>query len=162
MAVALGYDWRRRFTVPLKTELEYRYRYHFDIETRSPATSTFYDASTKASHTVHLNAWVPWNVIDGIDVLIGGGVGFTRHRTLAIRSNTITAVSEQRTTRNNAFSWHLGLGAEYHLDDNWSFDAMYRYASLGEIEIGPFSTGDSVSYDRVYSHEFVIGVAYYF
>ena len=46
--------------------------------------------------------------------------------------------------------------------ENWKFEAMYRYADLGEIEVGPFSTGDTVTYGRVFSHEFVFGIAYYF
>ena len=161
-ALALGYDWRRRTDFPLKTELEYRYRYHFDIETRSPTTSTFYDASTKAGHTLQLNAWIPWTVSEGIDLFIGGGIGFTRHRTETNRNNTATMVREKRTDKDDNFSWHVGAGADYRFAENWSFEAMYRYADLGEIEVGPFSAGDVVTYGRVYSHEFVFGIAYSF
>ena len=161
-AVALGYDWRPRLDFPLKTELEYRYRYHFDIETRSATTRTFYDASTKAGHTLQLNAWIPWTVSEGLDVFVGGGVGITRHRTETNRNNTMTMVREQRTDNDDEFSWHVGLGADYRFAENWSLEAMYRYADLGEIEVGPFSTGDSVTYGRVFSHEFVFGIAYYF
>jgi len=161
-SAALGYDWRRRAGIPLKTELEYRYRYHFDIETRSATTNTFYDVSTKAGHTLQLNAWIPWNVADGLDLLIGGGVGVTRHRTETNRNNTATQVREQKTNHDDNFSWHVGLGADYRFTENWSFEAMYRYADLGKIEVGPFSTGDSVNYDRVFSHEFVFGIAYHF
>lgn len=161
-SIAVGYDWRRRQSIPLKTELEYRYRYHFDIDTESPASSSSYDVSTKALHTIQLNAWFPWNVADGVDLLIGGGVGVTRHQTESFRNNLITRAREKNTTQDDNFSWHVGLGADYRFAENWSVEAMYRYASLGEIEIGPFSTGDSVSYGRTFSHEFVFGIAYHF
>lgn len=161
-SIAVGYDWRRRLNIPLKTELEYRYRYHFDIDTESPTSSSSYDVSTKALHTIQLNAWFPWNVADGVDLLIGGGVGVTFDWTESIRTNTITKETEKKTTTwNDNFSWHVGLGADYRFAENWSVEAMYRYASLGEITIGPFSTGDSVSYGRTFSHEFVFGIAYH-
>ncbi len=122
--------------------------------------SIHYHVATKALHTIQLNAWFPWNVADGVDLLIGGGVGVTRHQTESIRTKGTTM--EKNKTQNDNFSWHVGLGADYRFAENWSVEAMYRYASLGEIKIGPFSTGDSVSYGRTFSHEFVFGIAYYF
>ncbi len=160
--VALGYDWRRRHGIPLKTELEYRYRYHFDIETRSPSTNTFYNTSTKAAHTVQLNAWLPWNVAERLDLLFGGGIGVTRHITETDRRNTVTTVTEEQTNEDDNFTWHVGLGTDYRFAENWSVETMYRYADLGEITVGPFTTGDSVTYDRAFSHEVVLGIDYHF
>lgn len=73
-----------------------------------------------------------------------------------------TQVKEAGETTNYNLTWNLALGFDWRFADAWSAEAMYRYADLGEIETGTFSTGDSVTYQTVFAHELLLGLAYHF
>ncbi|MCH8036567.1 MAG: porin family protein [Proteobacteria bacterium] len=160
-SAALGFDWRR-YNVPLRTELEYRYRYHFDIETRSRSTNTFYDTSTRVMHTVQANIAYELALLDDLDWLVGGGIGWNRSSTTTNRVDTATNVGVSEDAINNALTWHLDVGLNWRFAEQWSVEAMYRYVDLGELDIGPFATGDSVHFDESFAHELVVGINYHF
>jgi opacity protein-like surface antigen len=156
--VAIGFDWRDRFSIPLRTEIAYRYRYHFDHETETPS-AVFYDSSTKAGHGFTLNVWVPWAVSERFDLVAGAGAGIFFHETQSIRRN---GSSEEVWSDTTNFTWRVGVGALYHLAPSWTLESYYSYQELGEIVSGPFSGGDAVDHDRYYTHEFIAGIAYNF
>ena len=161
---ALGFDWRR-YQVPIRTELEYRYRYHFEFETRAstnPPFSIFYDSSTRVMHTVQANVAYELTLLDDLDWLVGGGLGWNRSSTNTSRLNTETQARVDEDAINNAFTWHLDTGLNWRFAEQWSFEAMYRYVDLGELDIGPFATGDSVHFGESFSHELVLGIGYHF
>lgn len=160
-SAAIGFDWRR-YQVPLRTELEYRYRYHFDIETRSRSTNTFYDTSTRVMHTVQANIAYELELLDDLDWLVGGGIGWNRSSTTTNRVDTATNVGVSEDAINNALTWHLDVGLNWRFAEQWSVETMYRYVDLGDLDIGPFATGDSVHFDESFSHELVVGINYHF
>ncbi len=163
--MALGYDLRG-MDIPLKMELEYHFRYHFDIESRrikrNPSNDILYDASVKSGHTFQVNFLVPWAINPKFDLLVGGGIGVIRQMTEIIRVDIESQVSEPREMTNYNLTWNLALGFDWRFGESWSAEAMYRYVDLGEIETGTFSTGDSVTYQTIFSHELLLGLAYHF
>ena len=101
-------------------------------------------------------------MIQDVDVLVGGGIGVIRHRTVTDRVNSLTEARENRVKKTANLSWLVGAGFDYRFAEHWSAEAMYRYADLGKIETGGFSTGDSVTYGHTFSHEFAFGIDYHF
>lgn len=161
IGLALGYDWRRLFGLPIRIEIEYHYRHHIDEETRT-TNNIIYDASTKASQTIGVNIWVPWRILEDLDVLIGAGAGITLHYTKTKRLNPMFQITDREGTYTESFSWLAGLGIDYRFAPAWSVEAVYRYVELGKIETGTFLTGDSVTFGRNYSHDLALGLVYHF
>lgn len=161
-SLAFGFDWRR-YQVPIRTELEYRYRARFEFETRTDAgVPIFYDSSNREMHTLQANVAYEFALLDDLDWLVGGGLGWNRSRTRTNRVNTVTRARVEESAINNAFTWHLDTGLNWRFSEQWSLEAMYRYVDLGDLDIGPFPTGDSVHFDDFYAHELVVGIGYHF
>ncbi|MCZ6804296.1 MAG: outer membrane beta-barrel protein, partial [Proteobacteria bacterium] len=92
---------------------------------------------------------------------VGAGVGWAEHEADTRRVNVATgAVTSLETTTDN-FIWSLMLGVTYAMTDNWNIDVGYRYADLGDVEIGPFTDGGKVDSEYT-SHDLTVGVNYVF
>jgi outer membrane immunogenic protein len=95
---------------------------------------------------------------------LGVGLGWAEHKAETTRSNGSTirpeATANIETTTGN-FIWSLMLGTKYSFAKNWNIDLGYRYADLGDVDMGPFANGGKVETEYV-SHDFTIGVNYFF
>ena len=158
---AVGYKWQQ-----FRFEAEYLWRYRFDfgaqfdggvfnkriigsnIGTQSFMFNTLWDYENHTKFTPYF----------------GGGIGWAEHEAETTRSNGSTVRPEPtvtlETTTGN-FIWALMLGAKYSFTKNWNIDFGYRYADLGEVEMGPFANGGRVDTDYV-SHDITIGISYNF
>jgi len=152
--------WRFDET-PFRAELEYIWRYRFDIDAHAaPAGDNRRLKSNIDTHSVYLNGYVDIPITMSFRGYVGAGVGFARHNsdTQFIQANGV------RTDSSNAdsqLSWMATAGVQYDLSEAWSIDASYRYTDLGEIETASSPIG-SLTTDNYYSHDFLIGVAYRF
>lgn len=161
---ALGYDFSNQ-AVPIRVEVEYTYGYHADFETES--TNGFgngaiaYDNST-THHAVFLDAHYVLETATRYRPFIGGGVGWVRNIGDFDRVNLNTRMFENQETETDNFGWRVGVGTLIRINKDFTGEIGYRYSDLGEIESGAFSTGDSVQFDRRFSHDFVFGLLYSF
>jgi opacity protein-like surface antigen len=53
-------------------------------------------------------------------------------------------------------------GVIYPINSDWVVKVGYRYADLGEIEMGPFADGGKVTVEEYDSHDFTLSVLYFF
>ncbi|MBT5522164.1 MAG: porin family protein, partial [Rhodospirillales bacterium] len=155
-----GYDWRKQ-GIPVRTELEYAYRFRHDFEsievtlgnnitykddlsTHSIMLSVFHDFSTSSE-------WKPY---------VGAGVGWARNTSSTKRAPAGAAADQtiENSTDNLAYSLQAGL--RFELSSQWIGELGYRFINFGEVETGTFSGGDSVSADHHLSHDIILGVAY--
>lgn len=158
-SLAAGYDWRDRGW-PIRTEVEYRYRYHFDWETFSAANDVFYDASTRYSHALQVNLAYVFGLVQGFDGYVLGGAGwrFSRTEGQEWARSTNTVVDGNVSTDNTNFIWTVGAGVMWHFAEDWSAELEYRYVDLGTLDFET-GTGDRLSGDA-YSHDLIVGLVY--
>lgn len=158
-ALAVGYDWRDQ-NWPIRTEIEYRYRYHFDWETQSAANNRFYNSSTRYSHALQANVAYIFGLTAGFDGYVLGGVGVRYSMTEGdvINRATNATIDGNVTTENTNLLWNVGGGVMWHFADNWSAELEYRYIDLGTLDFES-GAGDRLT-GEAYSHDFVLGLVY--
>lgn len=162
--VALGYNWSE-FGWPVRTELEYHFRFRTDFGSRD--TRTFGTPSYEnniSSHSLLLNIYYDY-VLNPRWVLYGGaGIGIARNTSDVKRVLVDIGGAPVRETSHSktGLSWNVGLGALWRWKENWTIDMRYRFVDLGEIEAGPLAGGETVSAESFVSHDLVIGFIYDF
>ena len=78
-AMVLGYSWARRF-LPLRTEVEYHYRYRMDFDVRDIETPVRVGYQNNLStHALFLNAFYDLELGPKWTLYGGGGVGWIRN-----------------------------------------------------------------------------------
>jgi opacity protein-like surface antigen len=148
-ALAVGYDFNKKFQVPVRTELEYSI---FSEVSGKKSSDNFldygpnYSASAKQKlqiQTLFLNAYYDFHNDTAFTPYIGGGLGlaFINSKgsfTYAVQPPAVTddfkyALSPGSKNSTN-FAWNIGAGVAYDINDNISLDLGYRFAGLGKAE----------------------------
>lgn len=169
-ALALGYDFNSKFSLPIRTELEY---------------SVFGDA--KGSHTnyndepdgiiedkntgkvgiqsLFVNVYYDFHNESKFTPYVGGGIGLGFVSTKG--SGELTGdpkISIGRKTNTN-FAWNLGLGCAYEFTDYFALDLGYRYANFGKGETKTYSDEVGtfkIKTNNVGMHQFVLSARFTF
>jgi opacity protein-like surface antigen len=109
------------------------------------------------TQSVMLNAYYDIDTGTQFTPFVGGGIGYTRAKvSLAFdgEKNTVTARG-----KDTAFTWQLGAGVAYAVNDNVTVDAGYRYVDCNDFDYS--DSENDVSVDTS-AHEFYIGARYAF
>ena len=174
--VLLGYDFHKRFAVPIRVELDYTLRGKAsDTNQRDlpfEYTSLVYgdfsgvtSARMKTSltlQTLMANAW--WDIFPEarFTPYVGGGLGVAFGRLKA----TVTDVEEGDTLKTSDtftnFAWSLGGGLAYDFNDNWTLDLGYRYIDAGDHKMTYNNDVNYVKIDRIETHDVMLGIRYTF
>lgn len=157
-ALAVGYDFKPSWDVPVRAELEYAIRQeskmHDDI-----GAGFFADMKFKDIQTLFLNAY--YDIYTGTDFTpyIGAGLGVAFFKSELNYSN-VSSSSKRQTN----VAWNLGAGVAYSLNDDWSLDLGYRYLSLGDADTGRARVGPGVleGSAKLQVHEMTLGLRYAF
>ena len=162
-AVLVGIHAGREFG-PLRADLGFTYRKHFDFTTNSfqPPTPTFFYESDVRAYTWMFNLYYDFMDIDKCrwTPYLGAGVGGSR---VGITVND-TVVKGKEFDIN--FAWQAEAGIEYALTKCINLQLGYRYVDMGETTIplrsivGGMPSGNFKA--DLYSHEVVFGVSYRF
>ena len=176
-SIAIGYDFDKRFDVPIRTEIEYaffsqaeikhdgfmdpgveygRVKHQYDIQTLF--WNTYFDINTGTKFTPYIGAGIGLAFID------------YRYDVHYIALGSETANQSPATSKMNTnFAWNIGAGVGYDITDNWTIDAGYRFVSFGSVSTKTKYDGDEKadwSYkgktDNLYQHQFAVGVRYTF
>ena len=157
----IGYKWKN---LPLYSEIEVTHRFRFDFDTRDDGpvdADTGYEANVEAT-AVLFNLLHDFRLDGKFTPYVGGTIGWSHNTADTERSviNTGAVTSKKAATDNAA--WGGIAGVVWDFGVSWGADFAYRYINLGEVEIGTFSGGDSVTADNYVAHDLVVSILYRF
>jgi opacity protein-like surface antigen len=155
-AGGVGYQWNQ-FLI----EAEYLWRYRFDFDNRFAVGPTGIKSDVE-SQSVMLN--LTWHFYDEwlLKPYIGAGIGWIENDADTKRTNLGTGAVTNIDTSTDDVTWALMAGVIYPINSDWVVKVGYRYADLGEIEMGPFADGGKVTVEEYDSHDFTLSVLYFF
>jgi opacity protein-like surface antigen len=163
--LAIGYDFDKSFSFPLRVELEYMIRDDAEVAWRGDQgifISGTFDWELKAEtqvDTILVNffydfknstAWTPF-------VTAGFGMSFIDWK--SSYTDTIATPNISMKDDTTEFAWTVGFGCSYRLTEALLVDAGYRYLYAGTAE-ADYQTLTAESDIRL--HEVVFGLRYAF
>ena len=146
--IGIGYDFRPRLNVPLRTELEY----FFLSEVNGQANDLWSDGAeydnSYSKHdlniqTLFLNAYYDFNTGTPFTPYVGAGLGvafiqdqmrYTNNWGDLGYDNSYSDKSSSKRRTN--FAWNIGAGIGWEALDWLTLDLGYRFSSLGKAETG--------------------------
>jgi len=188
-SIAIGYDFSKKFNVPVRTELEYaafstaEAKHHQRIVFDDTDHEDLWNKQTYQIQTLFINAYWDINTGTKFTPYLGAGLGMgfigTKARDWGASYNPADPYGPDRDefdnpinkkTRTN-FAWNIGAGVGYDITDNWTIDAGYRFVGLGSVK-----SGNNREYDdngdflgnswfktrNLYHHQFAIGLRFTF
>lgn len=174
--LTLGYDFSKRFSVPVRVELDYTLRDRAGDDSRrdlpfeytSPVYGDFVGVTaTKVKNslrmqTLMLNGWWDINTGTPLTPYIGGGVGVAfgslKSSSTDVDEGDVLKASDHFTN----FAWSLGGGLGYAVTDSWTLDLGYRYINAGDKKMTYDNDANFVKISRMETHDVMLGVRYTF
>ena len=159
---AVGYNWIE-YSVPLRTELEYMYHGDIKYKYSNDSNSTSFKNEVNIQ-TVYFNVYYDfYNKTQFIPYInAGAGVAIIGEDYSA---DGLTLDKGEETTTN--FSWNLGAGVAWEINEHWLLDLAYRYEYYGSG--GDSVTGTSSTLTETFgkaddfsSHNAILGIRYQF
>ena len=159
--LAVGYDFRPMFSLPVRAELEYAA--YGNASHHLGFVDHIEGDALGARHTVGfqtLLANVYWDITNyhGFTPYIGGGLGMAFVKTKVNYSYTGTGESENGSfsDTDTVFAGQVGLGCSYAFTDNIAADLGYRFLMMddGDASI----SGISMKSKDMYAHQLTLGL----
>jgi opacity protein-like surface antigen len=179
-ALAIGYDFNKKFQVPVRTELEYATFSEVsgkmrDSDPGSGFLNDDYDISLKQKlqiQTLFVNAYYDFRNDTPFTPYFGAGMGLAFIKTKASVGAEfgLAFISESGSTGSSTstnFAWNIGTGVAYDINEALSLDLGYRFAGLGEAKTKWARDGDGDPLARsktgdVYMHQVMLGLRFTF
>jgi opacity protein-like surface antigen len=178
---AIGYDFEKKFDIPIRTEIEYSIQSNIDAE----RSFTFLDSDgismdtdnwkqTLGIQTLFVNAYWDINTETKFTPYLGAGLGLGIIKTKFSGSGWNKGNWSESNLGSNTetnFAWNAGAGLGYDVTDNWTIDGGYRFVGLGSVKTSTHTDSSSSfsSYSHIYSnvnnlfqHQLSLGVRYTF
>ena len=167
-SLAMGYDFAKKFNVPVRAELEYAA--FSSAEKRGQGTEPGYSWNVSQKNrvqTLFVNAYYDFAGSSRFTPYVGAGLGAEFIKAKAgYNDSTGYSDSIASGTRTN-FAWNLGLGFGYRLSERVTLDAGYRFVSLGKVstkwEQWSDGSGDwRMKTKDMYQHQLGVGLRFCF
>lgn len=173
-SIAIGYDFDKKFGVPIRAELEYAgfskaetQKSYGDEDFTSKMKQTF------GIQTLFANAYWDINTGTKFTPYVGAGLGMAFINTKFKDSGYDNADPDDSwndsTGSKNVtnFAWNVGAGLGYDFTENWTMDIGYRFVGLGSVKTKTYSSSedDFAMYGKtsnLYQHQIAVGVRYTF
>lgn len=159
-ALAVGYDFSKRFDVPVRAELEYGIYGSASKTVDAGAGSITMKAGFQ---TLLVNAYYDFGTFSGFTPYAGAGLGMAFLKTEGSMDSADFHLSSSDTKA--VFAGQLGLGCSYKLTDYADLDLGYRFLMMGNGK----SSYDLAGIDLVtfrsksnYAHQFMLGLRFTF
>ena len=171
LGLAVGYDFKPVFDVPLRTELEYAWRgkkelYSFFEEDLGafPGNNGFGKIKVGAQ-SFFVNAFFDIYNPSPVTPYIGAGLGFARLAS-EFQFNDNEGIYSFGTSKSGTnFAWNIGAGAAWKVAENVALDLGYRYVDFGNVTssspIGPDDEYITLK-TKASTHEVLLGLRYTF
>jgi opacity protein-like surface antigen len=183
-SLAIGYDFEKKFGVPIRTEIEYaitsdvdakrsftfldnngqdmdtdNWKQSFGIQTL--LVNSYWDINTGTNFTPYVGAGIGLGIIKTDFSGSGWNPGYSNWDDPNLGSKTVTN-----------FAWNAGAGIGYDLTDNWTVDLGYKFVDVGSVKTSVHIKPSSGNPDRrteiysktdnLYQHQTSLGVRYTF
>ncbi|HEQ1859727.1 TPA: outer membrane protein [Providencia alcalifaciens] len=176
--IAVGYDFSKTTTLPLRTELEFGMR---EKASTSHNLESFNDPGVFSSsddvktditlNTVMVNTYYDFKNDTKFTpyVSVGLGMASINHKMrydynehiVSMNQFTHEKFTKSKTTTN--FAWSVGLGSQYRVNNHVSLDMGYRFLDAGKSEASYYADSqENTSKVKVRSHDIMFGVTYRF
>jgi opacity protein-like surface antigen len=178
--IAVGYDFHKRFNLPLRAEMEYaafsnaksEYASSLSDSTGSSASSIL--RTTVGTRTLFMNAYYDFRNNSKFTPYFGLGLGWSfldmKGKYSATSYDPILGPFDfsysmgKKTTTN--FAWNVGGGVAYAFTGNLSLDLAYRFARLGKGKTKDddyvLGTADTWKTGNLDMHQLSFGLRYGF
>ena len=146
-ALAIGYDFDKRFQVPIRTEVEYSIfsQVEADKNRLSPTEADWRESFSQKFdiQTLFLNAYWDINTGTAFTPYVGAGIGMAFINSkyncggedVNDPANDWVRSSTGSKSRTN-FAWNVGAGLGYDFNEYVTLDIGYRFVSLGDVKTG--------------------------
>lgn len=181
-SIAIGYDFQKKFDIPIRTELEYAAfsnakakNDELIVTPNGKEEEELHNRIKYQIQTLFLNAY--WDIDTGTQFTpyFGAGLGIafinTKHKCQGASyepadfDNTYDPFDDTYRKNNTNLAWNIGAGLGYDINDNWTIDAGYRFVSLGKVKTGKNDSDGVDTYyknNHIYQHQVSLGVRYTF
>ena len=173
-SIAIGYDFDKKFGVPIRAELEYAG--FSKAETKKSYGDEDFTSKMKQTfgiQTLFANAYWDINTGTKFTPYVGAGLGMAFINTKFKDSGYDNADPDDSwndsTGSKNVtnFAWNVGAGLGYDFTENWTMDIGYRFVGLGSVKTKTYSSSedDFAMYGKtsnLYQHQIAVGVRYTF
>ena len=173
-SIAIGYDFNKKFAVPLRAELEYAgFSSGSGKKKDSDDPDDYNEYKQKLGiQTVFVNAYWDINTGTKFTPYVGAGAGMAFINAKGTMRSHIVADDDFDThsygskTATN-FAWNVGAGIGYNITDNWTIDTGYRFVGLGSAKTKTLTNPDEghttrIKTNNLYQHQIAVGVRYTF
>ena len=169
-ALAVGYDFKHKFDVPIRTELEYAYMSETSASMSKDINATQHWAAKQnfQAQTLFVNVYYDFHNKSSFTPYVGVGIGLAFINTnanFAMTDSGTPAGSWASSTGSHTetnFAWNVGAGVGYDINERFTIDLGYRFASLGgaDTKFSKDSGDDWVrgKTDNLYMHQLALGL----
>ncbi|WP_370547030.1 outer membrane beta-barrel protein [Edwardsiella tarda] len=146
--LVFGYNFANQFNLPVRAELDYTFRAHATSSHTNDQGMT--NDSRLGLQTLMVNGY--YDIKTGTDFTpyIGAGIGYAN---VSLKNDLEDSDSVQSNSNN--FAWSVGTGVIYNVNPRLDLDLGYKYLDAGKATAGN-------SQAKVATHDFTLGVNYYF
>ena len=168
LGVAVGYDFKRKLSVPVRVELESASM--GDTSKKHYVRSLNEDNKTTLGvSTLFVNTYFDFHNPSAFTPYVSLGLGNSylsaKARAVEREFGGYNASFCRKTTSN--FAWNVGVGAAWNISDRIALDLGYRYANLGKAKT-KYARESGHSYPwyikakDVETHQFLLGTRFTF
>ena len=163
--MAVGYDFDKGLSLPLRVELEYMIRDDAEVAWRGDQgvfISGSFDWELKAETQVDtflVNFFYDFKNSTALTPFVTAGFGMSFVDWKSSYTDSIATPDISMEDDATEFAWTVGLGCGYKVSDAFTVDAGYRYLDAGTAEAG-YQTLSAESDIRL--HEVILGLRYEF
>jgi opacity protein-like surface antigen len=174
-ALAVGYDFSKRFNAPVRAELEYSVHGslsksendYLGIQSDDIDLEGIYDANIKTKTRIQslmANIYCDIANINGFTPYIGAGLGVAFVKSSAYLNgekilgwtDTLVEGGGSISKTKTAFAGQIGFGCSYAFADNISADLGYRFMLIGNSDFT--DDGTKLKTKDLYAHQFMLGL----
>ena len=173
-SIAIGYDFEKKFDVPIRAELAYAG--FSKAETQKTYGDDDYTSKMKQTfgiQTLVVNAYWDINTGTRFTPYLGAGLSMAFIKTKCKDSGYEYADpddswNDSTGSRNvTNFAWNVGAGLGYDITESWTLDIGYRFVGLGPVKTKTYSSFEDDfamhgKTDNLYQHQFAVGARYTF
>ena len=177
LGLAIGYDFKQAYDVPIRTEFEYTWRGKHEKYKTTETDGDTIDITTKlGAQSFFLNAYFDIYNSTPVTPYIGAGLGLARvsgeyednQREVGLGNHPMNPNPFKTSETKTNFAWNIGAGVAWKITDLISMDLGYRYADFGKVgctatgTYGPYDIMGGLVDSRATTHEVLLGLRFTF
>lgn len=172
--VGIGYNFKPKFAIPIRTELTFTIRGNLDKDTNARHVSYVDDDGLQSSDDYYLHIKTRMNTLmvntyydfdTGTNftpyISLGVGMAFLKYERTGLVAGGDNEDADKDSKSKTRFAYAAGVGTSYKISENWSADVVARYTYGGKINVRTVDNS-AKSELKLSTTDFMVGVRYSF